>query len=152
MTLFSFHHNSNFPRLVPPALWRDPGHCAGSRRRKTERITHPGKTGAQCDCSFTCTHIHWFLPSEKKKKKRVWYSRCERGRRFLLCAHGISVSGSWLGDTILNVMRSVFRHNSVSLFTCGPQRPLIHLLTMDDEGQALAKSPQLLPPFPLFCL
>lgn len=44
MTLFSLHHNSNFLGLVPPALWRDPGHCAAGRRGKTERITHPGKT------------------------------------------------------------------------------------------------------------
>lgn len=66
MTLFSFHHNSNFPRLVPPALWRDPGHCAGSRRGKTERITHPGKTDAQCGVIVLSphTHIHLFLPSE----------------------------------------------------------------------------------------
>lgn len=66
MTLFSLHHNSNFLGLVPPALWRDPGHCAGGRRGKTERITHPGKTDVQCGvlvlslsltCTHTCTHL-----------------------------------------------------------------------------------------------
>lgn len=59
MTLFSLHHNSNFLRLVPPALWRDPRHCAGSRRRKTERITHPGKTDVRWGVivlSVTLTH------------------------------------------------------------------------------------------------
>lgn len=46
----SLHHNSNFPRLFPPALWRDPGHCAGGGRRATERITHPGKTAFRDGC------------------------------------------------------------------------------------------------------
>lgn len=101
---------------------------------------------------FFPSHAHTLIFTIWKQKKRVWYSRCVRGRRFPLCSHGISVSGSWLGDNILNAMRSVFRHKSGSSFTRGPQRPLIHLLTMDDEGQALAKSLQLLPPFLLFCL
>lgn len=48
MTLFSLHHGSNFPWLVPPALWRDPGHRAAGGRGKTERVAHPGKTDAHC--------------------------------------------------------------------------------------------------------
>lgn len=56
MTLFSLHHNSNFLGLVPPALWRDPGHCAGGRRGKTEWITHPGKTDVQCGVFVFHTH------------------------------------------------------------------------------------------------
>lgn len=62
MTLFSLHHNSNFLGLVPPALWRDPGHCAGGRRGKTERITHPGKTDVQCGVLvFSLTHTHTLI-------------------------------------------------------------------------------------------
>lgn len=56
MTLFSLHHNSNFLGLVPPALWRDPGHCARGRRGKTEWITHPGKTDVQCGVFVFHTH------------------------------------------------------------------------------------------------
>lgn len=73
MTLFSLHHDSNFLRLVPPALWRDPGHCAGSWRGETERITHPGKNELLCGMRVlhTCTHrhphTHWaFLCAHEK--------------------------------------------------------------------------------------
>lgn len=58
MTLFSLHHHSNFLRLLPPALWRDPGHCAGGRRGETERIAHPGKSELLCGVRVLHMHTH----------------------------------------------------------------------------------------------
>lgn len=80
MTLFSLHHNSNFLGLVPPALWRDPGHCAGGRRGKTERITHPGKTDVHCGVLvFSLIHTHTLIFTPWKMCALV----CEREKETL---------------------------------------------------------------------
>lgn len=115
MTLFSLHHNSNFLGLVPPALWRDPGHCAGGRRGKTERITHPGKTDVQCGVlvfSLTYTHTHAHAHTHTHLFFILWKMCslvCVRDRHFLYTFTRtdnffISVSG----DPILNMVWSVF--------------------------------------------
>lgn len=65
MTLFSLHHGSNFLGLVPPALWRDPGHCAGSRWGETERVTHPGKSEPLCGLRVLHMHMHLYTHTHK---------------------------------------------------------------------------------------
>lgn len=164
MTLFSLHHNSNFLRLVPPALWRDPRHCAGSRRRKTERITHPGKTDwgvivLSITLTHTCTLSVFFIYFFYHLKNVctvvgicVRDSERERERHVLSMCTGkddfyISTSGRWLGDLMLNLVWPVFGTSQSPHSHVDHREPPIHLLTMDDEGQGLAKSPQLHPPF-----
>lgn len=150
MTLFSFHHNSNFLGLVPPALWRDPGHCAGGRRGKTERITHPGKTDVQCGV-FVFSPTHLFLPSEKRVRLCVSNWEREKGvERYSIDVQiKISFFNLCVWRTHFTFSMVCFWHQSVRSFSCGPQRPPIHLLIMDNEGQGLAKSSLLHPPFPL---
>lgn len=108
MTLFSLHHHSNFLRLVPPALWRDPGHCAGSRRGETERITHPGKSELLCGVSSSHAHAPQTPPEP--------LSSLDLKRSILNVADGLS-------RPFLGLVCSVFWHKSISPFTRGPLRP-----------------------------
>lgn len=108
MTLFSLHHASNFPGLVPPALWRDPGHRAAGGRGKTERVAHPGKTDAHCGVIVLLalrTYALLTIPSGGGKKRgcrkhrpvctwtvRVWIpvsGSCPRSTTFTLMCSGL---------------------------------------------------------------
>lgn len=115
MTLFSLHHDSNFPGLVPPALWRHPGHCAGSWRGETERVTHPGKNEPLYGLRvlymhmYTCTHKHKHTLSLSlcTWKDQFWIWEC----------------GRWLIETLFWFGLFCFWHKSLSPFTRGPLRP-----------------------------
>ena len=109
MTLFSLHHNSNFLGLVPPALWRDPGHCAGGRRGKTEWITHPGKTDVQCVVlvfSLSLSLSHTRAHTHTQMHKDTWHTNIHaHALFFILWKMCVSVSvcvcvfvcvGGWL--------------------------------------------------------
>lgn len=133
MTLFSLHQNSNFLGLVPPALWRDPGHCAGGRRGKTEWITHPGKTDAHCGVlafffhtishSLSLTDIFFFF----------FMSVCMQMKNVLVREDNfwISVSGELLCDLFLTCfgLFSGFSQSFHSLVDCRDLLPSLFILS-----------------------
>lgn len=158
MTLFSLHHGSNFPWLVPPALWRDPGHRAAGGRGKTERVAHPGKTDAHCGVIVLLalrTYALLTIPSGGWREKRPEKTPAN----VHMNCQGLN-PGVWQLSpqprSHPDVLRVVFvfcffflsfgwsqsRHSHVD-----HRDPPVRLGTMDDEGRGFAKSAQLHPPF-----
>lgn len=115
MTLFSLHHDSNFLGLVPPALWRDPGHCAGSRRGETERATHPGKSEPLCGLRVRQINMHVHTHTHKHT---LSLSLCTWKDQF-----EISECCRWLIESLFWFGFFCFWHKSVSPFPRGPRRP-----------------------------
>lgn len=135
MTLFSLHHHSNFLRLLPPALWRDPGHCAGGRRGETERIAHPGES--ELLCGVRVLHTHMDTHTQHKHTPCL----CAPLKINLKC-------GRWLIETLFRSGLFCFWHESISLLTRGPLRPPVFIslqwLKEDRTWQSLLR---LHPPF-----
>lgn len=153
MTLFSLYHNSYFLGLVPPALWRDPGHCAAGGWGATERITHPGKTDVHCGvCYFfpKPKHTHFFFLI---KNECACVSAIKRFFLVFVWGKNIYIYIFFFSDWQLAWQP----HFTPAIVCLAPvlypillqtiETPPIHPLIMDDDGQRFAKSPQLHPPF-----
>lgn len=143
MTLFSLHHDSNFLGLVPPALWRDPGHCAGSRRGETERATHPGKSEPLCGLRVRQInmHIHMYTHTHTNT---LWAFLCAHEKinlKFQSVADGLSRAFFGLVSSVFGTSRSPPSHVARG-------DPRIHLPTMPEGGEDLANSPPTPPSFP----
>lgn len=137
--LFSLHHDSNFLGLVPPALWRDPGHCAGSRRGETERVTHPGKSEPLCGLRVPYMYMH----TQTLTHSQPFSVHIKRlNLKFQSVADGLSRPFFVLVCSVFGTSRSPPSHMA-------RWDPRTHLPTMPEGGENLANSPPTPPSFPL---
>lgn len=141
MTLFSRHHGSNFLGLVPAALWRDPGHCAGSRRGETERVTHPGKSEPFCGLRVLRMHMHTHTQTHCDPFS-VHMKRSILNFRVWQMAYPDPFFWVWF---VLFLAQVGLPPSLVARWD-----PRIHLPTMPVGGEDLANSPPTPPSFPLF--